>query len=345
MRAGDYDTTSQVALYRISPASNVTLQPAPDATAKLGWLNLGDDVHNVTFRGLNLSGGVSGLGSQSNLVFDHNTISGADSGFFFYGNGGTVSNIQIVYNQLDHLDTPDLASNSAGQCLTVLGGAGQMHNFTFSHNVCGPGIGDHYTQIGGIDSLTMNNNAFVGPPSHAHDNWPDPPHNNILQVFGDSNNVDFSHNTIRDAGARGQDLLFQHGSFTHVRLNNNLFVNEVLSFAIGLCPVNDLTVTNNTIVNSKWGTNIGNPNPGGCGLSSVSSNNISHNIIVATQSNTGLNIGPSCTSGCVVDYNVTDDGSANQSGSTHPVANWTPRWTDTISYQPTGLPFAAGFRP
>src|SRR5205085_235319 len=73
-----------------------------------------------------------------------------------------------------------------------------------------------------------------------------------------------------------------------------------------------------------------------------------HNIAVATQSKGSpqrLIIG-ACTGSCAVDYNVTDDNSAQ---GPHSLTGWTPRWQSTSYgnagyYIPTpGLPNPAGY--
>ena len=87
----------------------------------------------------------------------------------------------MLYNQIDYV----------GACVEVDGGNGLAFDFTFSDNVCGPGIGagattasdaSHYIQVGGITGLTADNNAFLGPmdPKYEAAGL----HNNVLHVFG-----------------------------------------------------------------------------------------------------------------------------------------------------------------
>ena len=82
---------------------------------------------------------------------------------------------------------------------------------------------------------------------------------------------------------------------------------------------------------------------------------VAHNVVVGTADGPDLSFGE-CSSSCLFDYNVTDDQSAKQAGSTHNVVGWKPSWTST-SWTPTvpysrppagyyravGLPFAAGY--
>jgi hypothetical protein len=50
-----------------------------------------------------------------------------------------------------------------------------------------------------------------------------------------------------------------------------------------------------------------------------------------------------CSSSCMFDYNVTDDGSAAKAHAAHSVTNWTPTFRSGSRFQAAGLPFAAGY--
>jgi hypothetical protein len=155
---------------------------------------------------------------------------------------------------------------------------------------------------------------------------------------------------LRDDDSRGQEVLFEEGSLSNVTMNDNLFVGDPMcltnsncySYAVGLCSAKGLQFNYNTVVGFFWGVQVTNSDGGSGGCSTSGSNyTVTHNIVVNTPDNSDLTYAE-CSSGCTFDYNVTDDGSANQAGSTHRVTSWKPSWTDTTSYKPVGLPFAAG---
>ncbi len=374
LNAGDYDTNSGIsAVADIDPSSNVTVQPTPGAHVELGWLDLGGDVNNVTFQGFSLDGGVSaGSGSASNLIFRGNIIDGnydgATSGFYFYGQSQQMKNIEVLNNEIDNLAPTNLSSTGAGQCLTDSNNSGEGHDFVFSHNVCGPDIANHYTQYAGIDGLTEDYNSFLGPVAPEALTLQE--HNNVIQIFGsDSDNIDFSNNYIWHTDSRAQTMLFEEAGFSAVTINNNLDVNDpgcltnwncYTAFFQGCLSNPGFTFTNNTVVDAAWNTLVTNSESDSIGScfaehSSGEGYNVTHNIFVhpdgAQPSGYAEVNYAECTSNCVFDYNVTDDGTADQGGSTHYDANWKPAFADGSSdasfrswYQdPTGLAFQAGY--
>ena len=308
LNTGSY-TSTETDLADINPASTVTLEPAPGATVNLGWLYIRGNVHNLTVQDLNLTGGVAATGNVTNVVFQHNTISGRDgarSGFYFYGNGGQQRNIRVLYNDMHDLAPKDLTSTGAGQCVTVVGTAAQEHQFNVSHNVCGPNIAGHYTQFGGIDGLTEDYNTFLGPPSP--EVFADNVHNNVLQIFGNSTNIDFSHNVMQRTDARGQEILVEEGKFADVTMNNNLFIGDpqcltnwnCYSYAVGLCAAQGLQFNYNTVVGYHWGVQITNSLKGGTGCWPQGSRYvITHNIVVGTNDNVDITYAE-CGSKCRV---------------------------------------------
>jgi hypothetical protein len=366
LSAGNYGA---VTLSGIAPAGNITLAAQPGAVVTLNQLTLtGAANSNLTVQGFNISRGVQDVsGTPGGLVFQYNTISynAHDYGFYFDadGNGGnnTQTGVKILYNQIDHV----------GECLAVTRGTDQERSFTFSGNVCGPGIGygdtsssqpGHYIEIGGVTGITVDNNAFLGPadPNVSNAGL----HLNVFHVFGDASNIDFSNNILWHTQTIGQALLIQEGQFDSISINNNLDVEDpacdvansnCTSYAFWTADVHNLSFQNNTVVGSYWGviltiSQTSQDYHGGTGY------NIAHNVAVQTADDSDLSYGE-CTSSCTFDYNVTDDASANQGGSTHYVIRWSPRWTSTSwnpttpyvqppagYYQPVGLPFAAGYQ-
>jgi hypothetical protein len=365
LNAGNYGS---VTLSGIAPSGNVTLAPAPGATVTINDLTLtGAPSSNLTIQGFFIPGGVDDeTGTPGGLVFQYNTISHHAHGYGFYfdagGNGqdGTQTGVQILDNQIDHV----------GECLAVTRGTDQERAFTFSHNVCGPGIGyadtvstqpGHYIEIGGVTGVTVDNNAFVGPadPNAA----PVGLHLNVFHIFGDASDVDFSNNILWHTQSIGQALLFQDGHFDNVTINNNLDVEDpacataggnCTSYSFWTSDAHGLSFQNNTVVDSYWGmllteSQTSNDYNGGTDYT------VAHNLAVQTADGPDISYGE-CVSSCLFDYNVTDDGSAEQAGSTHNVVNWKPSWSSTSwtptlpyspppagYYQPTGLPFTAGY--
>ncbi len=346
---GTYPSSS-LSFSNIAPASNITLESPVQGAAALGAVNVGSNVSNLTIQGFNMTDGAGAIGTESNIVFAYNTISGnsgATTGFHLYaGAGGTQNNIQMIYNQMDHLAPPDLSPAGAGQCVEVDGGAGLEHNIVISHNICGPGIANHYTQLGGVTGLVEDDNIFLGPAAPEALSMQE--HNNVLHIFGDASNVDFSGNVIQNTDSRGQTVLIESGHFSNIEINDNLDLEDpacltnsnCFQYAFWVEPSQGMTFTNNTVVGSYWGVLLGDFESGD--YSTGSSWTIAHNIIVNTKDNSNLSY-QNCASACSIDYNVTSDGSARQGGSTHYVVNWSPKWGNTSTYPPLGLPFAAGF--
>jgi hypothetical protein len=299
-------------------------------------------------------------------VFQYNTISYNAQGTGFYfdadGNGanGTQTGVKILDNQIDHV----------GECLEVSRGIPDEVGFTFSGNVCGPGLGygdtestdpGHYIEMGGAEDAQVDNNAFLGPA--AANAAQVGLHLNVFHIFGDASNVDFSNNILWHTQTIGQALLFQEGHFDNVTINNNLDVEDPScesdssncpSYAFWTADDHGLSFQNNTVVDSYWGvlltlSQTSEDYDGGTGYT------VAHNIAVGSTDGPNLSYGE-CSSSCLFDYNVTDDDSAQQGGSTHNVVNWKPSWKSTGwtpalpyspppagYYQPTGLPFAAGY--
>ena len=121
----------------------------------------------------------------------------------------------MLYNQIDQRGRVSTRCD---------GGQDIASDFTFSHNVCGPGIGaaatsdagaSHYIQIGGITGVLADNNAFLGPmdPNYAKAGL----HNNVFHVFGSSRDVEFSNNLMWHTQSRGQTILLEEDGSTTSR--------------------------------------------------------------------------------------------------------------------------------
>jgi hypothetical protein len=348
LAAGSY---GDVELSGISHSSAVTLAPVPGATVHLGALVFvgPKTTSNLTVQGLYIDGGVAvRIGTPHGLVFQYDTIHDIPRGFayYFYANGSsagsyTQSGVKVLYNQIDHV----------GACLEVDGGRSLASDFTFSHNVCGPGIGagatvateaSHYVQIGGVTGATVDDNAFLGPmdPNYITAGL----HNNVLHVFGSSSGIDFSGNLMWHTQSRGQTLLLEEGQLDDVTIANNLDVEDPRCDSAGQCSayavfVDDahgLRVQHNTIVDSYYGVLL--TRGGGVGYPDGRGYDVSRNVIVSARTGSANLSYQNCSAQCAVGYNVTGDRSAHQRGGTQALAHWAPRWGST-AWEPT-IPFA-----
>lgn len=353
LQAGDW---GDVTLSNISPAGDVTLAAAPGQQVHVGSLTIQGQsdspspTDNLTVRGLFIDGGVQDLTDTSGgLVFEHNTISRIRQGYGFYfnsdGNGGShaQSGVVIRDNRIDRV----------GECLAI---SGTAHDFTFSGNVCGPGLGygdtastqpSHYIESGQIDGLAVTGNTFLGPSDPNSDTAD--LHLNVLHLFGGGKDVTFSHNLLWHTQARGQAILVQEGQFDDIRIEDNLDVEDPACTEHSGCDnymaevdnAHGLSFSNNTIVGAAFGvllTASGSSGDYPTGSDYV----VTHNIVVGEDGAPAISYG-GCTSSCAFDYNVTGDGSAAQAGATHSVTDWTPTWAPGDRFQPSGLPFAAGY--
>jgi hypothetical protein len=255
--------------------------------------------------------------------------------------------IRVVGNQIDHLHAPDLSAAGAGQCVTIAGGAREERHFTLSDNVCGPGIGDHYFQVGGIDGFDAVRNTFLGPADP--EALAQRTHNNVLQLFGDARNVTFANNAIRNTQSRGQTVLIEEGHFDNITIDGNLWQEDprcltdpnCFSYAIDVYNAHGLSFEHNTVINSHWGVLL--TDTEAQAYPSGSDYRIAHNIVVGTSGNSDISY-QHCAANCFFEYNVTADGSARQAGSRQFVTDWKPSWSAGASYTPAGLSFAAGYR-
>jgi hypothetical protein len=303
---------------------------------------------NLTIQGLYIDGGVAvRTGTPGGLVFQYDTIHDIPRGFayYFYANGSSPGNytqagVKILYSQIDHV----------GACLEVDGGRGLAGDFTFSHNVCGPGIGagatvatgaSHYVQIGGITGVTVDDNAFLGPmdPNYIAAAL----HNNVLHVFGGASGITFSGNLMWHTQSRGQTILLEEGHLDDVTVADNLDVEDPSCDVLGQCSAygvfvdnaHGLRVTHNTIVNAYYGVLL--TRSGGASYPGGSGYDVSRNVIVGAKGGAALSYS-GCLSDCTVDYNVTEDRTADQPGGHHALAHWSPRW-ETTEWAPAS-PFA-----
>ena len=329
LNAGNW---AQQTITGLTPASpGVTLAAKPGAAVNMAGMTTTGTVNNLTVEGIKFTAvGFHVLAAGNNITVQYNNF----QNFADYAVEGcpacTVSSnalngFSVLYNQIDH----------TAYCLRAA--ANSMSNWTFSHNVCGPGIGyggnsdDHYTQTECINGLTMDNNAFIGPfdPGGLAAGV----HNNVMHACGSS--LEFNNNIVWHADSRAQTLLWgDDGSVSTARANNNLFVEDPSCGST--CPTisiwesnehgpdSNVTFSNNTIV----GQNLAQSTTGGiftrAGITNVTvQNNISVNNASAGLGDYSLNSCTNCSN------NVSQDTSAN--------IRWTPAWQNT-TWTPTNGP-------
>ena len=366
----------------VNPAAMVTVASAPGQKAEVGGMTLASTgaVNNLTFEGIRFSGGVEVDGPAHNLLFRFDDFQDIPDTYAFNfkpiasGRSAVDAGVTITYDQIDHV----------GECLQMNGGESEIVDFTFSHNVCGPGIGyeedpqfgAHYIQTDGVNGFAVVSNAFEGPPDPRTVTYSN--HLNVLHVWGSSRDIDFSSNVIWHTRTIGQMMLLGDNTYTSkldgITISNNLDVEDPAcgagsrcpSYAMYSFPVHGMTWTHNTIVASVWGVGLGfrgsctsacyasstdmtgeyNLAAPVCGSSSVCNRNYSAFV---------------CQGGrCSIGHNVSADGSANSVlGGRANVVDWRPEYATTAwapnsgspwnpppagYYRPVGLPYAAGYQ-
>ena len=309
----------------------------------MAGIDMRGQMNNVTVEGIRFSAGFHVLAGADNLTVQYSSFENFDD-YAVQGcsvcvsAGPTITGLNVLYNQIDNV----------AYCLR---GTGNMSNWTFSHNVCGPGIGyggssdDHYTQTEGIDGLTMDNNAFEGPFDSGA--VAAGAHNNVTHACG--SDLEFSNNIVWHADSPAQTVLWGDDCPVQTaRADNNLFVEDPGCGSI--CPTvslwaesaNGVTFNNNTIQ-----TNTG-PPAGGIFVRS--------NVIGLTAQN---NLAAGMTNGdgdfsfgsCTCSGNVAQDGTGD--------TKWNPRWQSTswtpndgspwvpppsTYYKPSGISAVAGYQ-
>ncbi len=331
LQTGDYPKISLSHSYH---SGYVTLQAAPGATPTVAGL-YAVGVSFLRVQGLKMTAGIDIRSDGHDLQLIGNDIGNADFGIAVdqYSPSPPITGILIEGNFIHDLDrecaTPAYAT---GQGVTLSGGEALIAGNTFQT------IPEHYIQGG--DNTVVDGNVFQGPRLSCPN-----AHLNIWQIWSGGRNDAFINNVMRPGMHTSNSIMFETGpgganpsdTLSNITISNNLFDHETDTYSIQECQTNGLTITNNTIVGSTYG--LWARNCSGTG----SSYDISRNIVVQNAGRTPEIQLDGCAGTCTFDYNVTDDGSADQAGSTHYVIHWNPQWQDTTWYQPIGLSFQSGF--
>ena len=343
----------------IARTSYVTIQAAPGAKPVLAHQSRVANGSYLRFQGLaitaelDISDGATGPASH-NIEFLNNDISGS-SGPRIVGYGGnSINNLTFQGNYIHDIDAVGAcasggSASTSGQGITLA----DADNVLIQDNAL-KSIGWHFIQGGGgTIGVTVQNNLFTGP--QPVDDQPCA-HINVWQIFAGGNNDTFSNNVI--VGSTTQNttpvssnaLMFENGAagsvctttMTNTAVSNNLFADENGSFEFQLMTTTNLSVTNNTVVGSAYGTLTARSDI--CGKST---NVTETNNIVTDNTNGSFNLGfGGCVASasaatktfpaqCLTDYNVSQDKSAGTlPGTSHYVASWTPKWS-TTAWSPT----------
>ncbi len=316
---------------KANKSSMVTVQPAAGASPTLSYSML-NQVTNLRFQGLKFTGGIEALGPSSKIQLVDNEFVGP---FGFHANGqeqsnGTeVTDVLIDGNNMHNLDYTGNQGTANGYGITASNGAAR---FTITDNTIKSPASD-YIQFASPNTVLIDHNTFLGPSllgSHAD-------HQDLVQIFGGGKNVTFTNNVARDTETQ-ESLLFQEGTFSNVVIENNLFDHDSRGYTCQLYQSAGMVFRNNTVVGSHWGCLFRDLASSSAG----SGYQIDHNVFTNTAEGSDISTEGRAGSWGAYDYNVSSDGSA---GGSHSVRNWSPSWSDTNSYIPLGLPFAAGYRP
>ena len=314
----------------VHKSSPVTVRPA-DGTTALIRHSLATKSSNLWFQGLNFTGGVELIGATDHIELLDNDFSGE---FGIRANGEdaslhtAVTDVTIEGNTLHDLDFTGSEGVAGGYGMTLVNG---VERFTIRDNTI-ESVANDYIQSASPVGFTVDGNTFLGPSlRYSHSSV----HQDLWQIFGGGGDIVFTNNIARNTGTN-ESLLFQEGAFHNVQVENNLFVNDSDGYTCKIYQQQGFVFRDNTIVDSHWGClfQYRTTEPAGSGYE------VNHNIFVGTEDNPGISTESGVSHWGTFDYNVSDDGSADEP---HSVPNWHPEWVDTTSYSPKGLPFAAGY--
>jgi hypothetical protein len=344
-------------------ASYVTVRPVPGASVSVA----GMEVQNSSFLrfvGLRMTEGFNmrdtSVGASHDYQFIEDSFEEPLFGIVLDGGSGPIKRVLIERNYMHyvHLDAEHKASCNGGYAQGQDVTMDYAEGVTIAHNTFRQAEW-HYIQGGGAgpEGVVVEHNLFEGRIFLACS------HLNVWQIWGGGVNDTFASNVVRGEAGKGASvigLIFENGAggqecgttMTNTTVTNNLFVDAAEGYNAMLFTTKGLTYSHNTVVRGTWGQWLDRNTF--CGASSNLT--IEHNIGVETESTGSPQrfILGECTGTCKFDYNVSDDNTANQWGSTHHLTGWTPSWTTTSwnpttqptppdgFYAPTGLPFQAG---
>jgi hypothetical protein len=316
---------------KANKSSMVTVKAAAGASPTLGYSML-NQATNLRFEGLHFTGGIEALGPSSQLQFIDNEFSGP-FGIHTNGqaasNGSKVTDVLVDGNNMHELDYSGNQGTANGYGVTASNGVAR---FTITDNTIKSPASD-YIQFASPDTVVIDHNTFLGPSllgSHQD-------HQDLVQIFGGGKNIAFTNNVARHTETQ-ESLLFQEGAFSNVTIENNLFDHDSRGYTCQLYQSTGMIFRNNTVVGSHWGCLFRDLASSGAG----SGYQVDHNVFTDTEAGADISTEGRAGGWGTYDYNVSSDNSA---GGSHSVRNWSPSWLDTTNYVPSGLAFAAGYRP
>lgn len=287
-----------------------------------GFVTDGSAVSNLTVEGLNMTKGVWLFAPGTNDTFQYNTMenwgSGTgdaqlDSAFLLYPYSGSQSGITIQYNQIDHVP----------QCMQD----DSQDHITFSHNVCGPGIGNggetdvHYTQEENVANVTIDNNAFEGPVAASA--MTNGSHVNVAHFCG--SNIQFNNNIVWRSQARAQTVLMGDDcTVTNGQANNNLILEAANPYTYSLWIDNAHASSGVEFSND---TVVGATGYGGF-VSEIGNAFTARDNLAAEDANNAYSSGFGCAN---CSANAADDGTGS--------VLWTPAWQSTVWTPNSGSPW------
>jgi hypothetical protein len=324
----------------------------------------------LRFEGLRMTEGFNmrdSTGASHDYQFIENTFESPLYGIVLFGDSGPIKKVLIEGNYMHyvHLESPEVngkcsAGYAQGQDVTIDNAEG----VTISHNTFNEAAW-HYIQGGGDgpEGVDVEHNLFEGKILMACS------HLNLWQIWAGGENDTFKDNVAIGQGrgekgglseeAATDGVIFENGAgsvecettMKNSVIENNLFVNAATSYELQIYTTEGATIKNNTVVGSEWGSALLTEH---CGAGS--NYTMTHNIDVEDQgSGPDMSFG-ACSGTCLFDYNVSEDTSASQAGSTHYLTNWSPEWLTTSwtpasepkpstgFYIPSGLSTEAGYQ-
>jgi hypothetical protein len=325
LKGGSYDGIEATEVNKSRP---VTIRSAPGARAKLRGIDLVDP-SGLRFVGLDLTEGVSVSPSASNIQFVNNNITGRNGIYMFgdYRIGKRVDNVLIEGNYIHDIDYSGTQETGYGYGVE---GIGDVRNMTIRDNTIKSTASD-YLQSATPVHWVVDHNTFLGPSLlGSHED-----HQDLWQIFGGGRDISFTNNVARHTQTQ-ESLLFQEGAFRKVVVKNNLFDHDSRGYTCQIYQSSGLVFSHNTVVGSRWGCLFRDEasSPPGDGY------RIEHNVFADTKEGGDVSTEGRAASWGTYDYNVSSDSSA---GGPHSLRHWSPRWANTATYAPLGLPFPAGY--
>jgi PKD domain len=348
----------------------VTVRPASGATAIIAGAEVANSSF-LRFEGLKMTEGFnmrdSSTAASHDYQFIQNTFAEPLYGIVLFGGSGPIKRVLIEGNYMHyvHLSDPEVAGKCSagyaqGQDVTIDNAEG----VTIAHNTFNEAAW-HYIQGGGAgpEGVNVEYNLFEGHILMACS------HLNLWQIWAGGENDTFKNNVAVGQGrgmknglseeAATDGVIFENGpgsvecgtTMKNSVIENNLFINAATSYELQIYTTESAMIKNNTVVGSEWGTALLTEH---CGAGS--NYTMTHNIDVENQGSGGDFGFGACSGACLFDYNVSQDSSASQAGSTHYMTNWSPKWTTTAwspateptapagFYAPTGLSIEAGYQ-